>query len=87
MFEDVQQKLQEHRKNRSILNIVFTAIKLTLAYALITYTDFGIFIVIGYILYALENNSGIQFINSQEIDLQLNILHQRINELESNEKQ
>ena len=56
---------------------------MAIAYALMTYVDFGVFIVIGYILYALENSTGIQFINSQEMDLQFNVLHQRINELES----
>lgn len=83
MFEAEIEKISIYRKTRKIHNIVWPAIRLAIAYALMTYVDFGVFIVIGYILYALENSTGIQFINSQEMDLQFNVLHQRINELES----
>jgi len=83
MFEAEQQKIIDFRKQRSILNIVFTTIKLLLSYALITYIDYGLFIVVGYVLYSLEKAISLQFINSQEIDLQLNIIHQKLNELES----
>lgn len=83
MFEVEQGIIKDFRKRRSILNIVFTLIKLLIAYALISYIDYGLFIVIGYLLYSLENTMGLQFINSQEIDLQLNMLNQRINELEN----
>lgn len=69
MFEEEKQKISDYRKTRNMLNIVWVAVKLTISFALITYFDFGIFIVIGYILYALENTSGLQFINTQEIDL------------------
>ena len=82
MFEEEQQRINDYRKTKKILNITWATAKLAVAYVLITYIDFGIFFVIGYILYAIENFSGLQFINSQEIDLQLNVLHQRINELE-----
>jgi len=83
MFEEEKLRIDDYRKTRKLLNIVWVGVKLAIAFALISYVDFGIFIVIGYILYALENSSGIQFVNSQEMDLQLNILHQRINQLEN----
>lgn len=83
MSEVEQQKIQGYRKNRYVLNVVFTVVKLAIAYSLIVYTNYGLFIVIGYLLYALENTRGIQFINSQEINLQLNIIHQKINDLEN----
>lgn len=83
MFEEEKQKICEYRKTRNMLNIVWLAVKLAIAFALVTYIDFGIFVVIGYVLYALERTSGLQFINTQEIDLQLNIINQRINELEN----
>lgn len=87
MFEEEKQRISDYRKTRKILNIVWVGVKLTIAFALISYIDYGMFIVMGYILYALENNSGIQFINSQETDLQLNILHQRINQLENKDNE
>ena len=83
MFEAEKQKIQDFRKLRNILNIFYVALKLSLAYAIITYIDFGIFIVIGYILFSLESAIGLQFINSQEVDLQLNILHQKIDDIEN----
>lgn len=82
MFEAEQQKIAEYRRLRTYINIAWVAAKLAIAYALITYVELGIYIVIGYILYALETTAGLQFINSKEIDLQLNILNQRVEKLE-----
>jgi len=87
MFEEKKQKIQDDRKNRKRLNIVWVFIKLGIAFALVSYIDYGIFIVIGYILYSLERHSGLQFINSQEIDLQLNLIHQRMSQLEGKDNE
>jgi len=84
MFEVQEKRIADYRKNRVTIDLASTVVKLAIAYALITYVDFGIFIVIGYIFYAIGNISSLQFINSQEIDLQLNILNQRISEFEAN---
>jgi len=82
MFESEAQKVSDYRKARVKLSIVLVVIKLVIAYLVIEYIDFGLYIVIGYILYSLENLSGLQMINSQETNLQFNILRQRIEELE-----
>jgi len=84
MFESQKQQIADYRKNRTAATLVWVIVKLAIAYAITTYIDFGIFIVFGYIFYAIENTSSLQFINSQEIDLQLNILNQRISEFEAN---
>ena len=86
MFEGEKQRINEYRNSRIKLQIVWAIVKLAVAYALVTYIDFGFFIVFGYILYSLEKTSGLQFINTQETDLQLNILNQRISELEGKQK-
>ena len=85
MFEEEKEKVEDFRKKRKVMNILWVVIKLVIAYVLITYLDYGILIVVGYILYALESYKGLQFINTQETDLQLNILQQRINKLEGKE--
>ena len=49
-----------------------------------TQLDYGIYIVIGYVLYSLESNSGLLFINSQETTENLNEVH-RLNNTEISE--
>jgi hypothetical protein len=79
---DIEKEQNRLNKKVKILNIVlFTIIKLIIAYCLVTYLEYGLFIVIGYILYALENIANLQYINSREINLQINILHERINKI------
>lgn len=86
---DIEKEQNRLNKKVKILNIVlFTIIKLIIAYCLVTYLEYGLFIVIGYILYALENIANLQYVNSREINLQINILHERIDkikELKSND--
>ncbi len=86
---DIEKEQNRLNKKIKILNIVlFTIIKLIIAYCLVTYLEYGLFIVIGYILYALENIANLQYVNSREINLQINILHERIDkikELKSND--
>jgi len=87
MYEEQEQRIASFRKNRTATTYLFAILKLVIAYGLITYIDFGLFIVIGYIFYALESASAIQFINSQETNLQLNVLNQRLSEIESRVEQ
>ncbi len=86
---DIEKEQNRLNKKVKILNIVlFTIIKLIIAYCLVIYLEYGLFIVIGYILYALENIANLQYVNSREINLQINILHERIDkikELKSND--
>ena len=51
---------------------------MAIAYFLVTYIEYGIFIVIGYVLYALEAHSALQYINSQETDYHLNKLYSKV---------
>ena len=76
---DIEKEQNRLNKKVKILNIVlFTIIKLIIAYCLVIYLEYGLFIVIGYILYALENIANLQYVNSREINLQINILHQSL---------
>ncbi len=82
MFESQKTKIVEYRNRKVLFDILWVALKLAIAFALIEFLDYGIYIVIGYILYSVESCSSLLFINSQEVDLQLNAIHQRINDIE-----
>lgn len=86
MFEIEKQQIETYKKSKTFNVLLFTIIKLVIAYFLITYLEYGIFIVLAYILYSLENISSYQFINNQETNFQLNILHEKINELKRGKK-
>ena len=66
---------------KPFLNVFITAISLLVAYGLITYVDYGLYVVLGYIFYSIQNIKGLQLINADETNQQLNILHQKIHEL------
>lgn len=68
-------------KIKTYLNLFHTTISLLIAYGLITYIDFGLYIVLGYIFYSIHNINGLQLINADETNQQLNILHQKAHEL------
>lgn len=81
MFEIEKQQIENYKKTKYFNIFLYTTIKVVSAYFLITYLSFGIFIVLAYIFYTLENITIHQFINSQESNLHINILYQNIEEL------
>ena len=83
MFEIEEQKINEFRKNRNMFNIIFSAGKLLIAYALITYIEYGIFIVLGYIFYTIENTVSLQHLNIQKTNIHISNLKHKLNELEN----
>ena len=70
-----------YKKVKPYLNLFITGISLLVAYGLITYIDYGLYIVLGYIFYSIQNTKGLQLINADETNIQLNILHTKIREL------
>lgn len=81
MFEIEKQQIENYKKTKYFNIFLYTTIKVVSAYFLITYLSFGIFIVLAYIFYSLENITTYQFINSQESNLHINVLYQNIEEL------
>ena len=70
-----------YNKIKPYLNLFITAISLLVAYGLITYIDFGLYVVLGYIFYSIQSTKSLQLINADEINRQLNIIHIKIREL------
>ena len=70
-----------YKKIKPYLNLFISAISLLVAYGLITYINYGLYIVLGYIFYSIQNTKGLQLINAEETNIQLNILHKKILEL------
>ena len=65
VFEQIRKN--ERRQIMVFSSLLWAAIKLVVAYFLITEFDEGIFVVLGYILYSLESNSSLIYVNSQEV--------------------
>lgn len=63
----LEEEIKNDKRSRIFFLVIWVPIKIFIAYWLITNYDFGIYVVIGYILYNLENISGLQFLNRKEI--------------------
>lgn len=81
MFIEQEQQIKKLLDAKLFSVALWSAIKIAVAVALIMYFEFGLYVVIGYILYALESSKHLKHINNQQIDLQLNIIHQKLDEL------
>ena len=83
--DPLEEKIKMDKKLRIFFLCVWVPIKIAIAYFLIESYDFGIYIVIGYILFELESISGLNHINRNEIQLMFNNLERkRIENLQDN---
>lgn len=83
MDEISHSQVENYRSVRRFATIMWATVKIAIAILLMAYTEFGVYIVIGYILYKIEYSSGLQFLNTQEIELELNTIKQNISVIES----
>lgn len=83
MFESQQSKIEQSKKMKIYNDLIWTGLKIVVAVPLIYFFDYGIYIVIGYLLYSLESNSSRAYINSEEANLHLNTFNERISKLET----
>lgn len=81
MFIEQEQQIKKLLDAKLFSVVLWSAIKIAVAVALIMHFEFGLYVVIAYILYALESSKHLKHINNQQIDLQLNIIHQKLDEL------
>lgn len=81
MFTEQEQQIKKLLDAKLFSVALWATAKIVVAIALIMYFEFGLYVVIGYILYALESSMHLKHINNQQIDLQLNIIHQKLDEL------
>ena len=63
----LEKEIKNDKRSRIFLLLIWVPIKIFIAYWIIATYDFGIYIVIGYIFYSLEDISGLQFLNRKEI--------------------
>lgn len=81
-----EKAIAERYRNMSFsATVIFSAIKIGVAYAVITYFDYGLLVVIGYLLYSVESVAVRQFVNAHETNYQLNVLHQKPHDSSSSE--
>ena len=68
---------ERYRSMNFSATVLFSALKIGVAYAVITYFDYGLLVVIGYLLYSVESIAVRQFVNAHETNYHLNVLHQK----------
>lgn len=66
MLDNQSPYLDGLRKSRLPVTIFFWLVKFTAAILIIKHVDYGAYIVVGYILYALESICSLQNLNQQE---------------------
>lgn len=81
MFTEQEQQIKKLLDAKLFSVALWSTAKIVVAIALIMYFEFGLYVVIGYILYVLESSMHLKHINNQQLDLQLNIIHQKLDEL------
>lgn len=81
MFQQQERKINHLADARLFSVIMWSSIKILIATALVYYFSFGIYLVIGYLIFAIESAIHDKHLNNQQIDLQLNIIHQKLDEL------
>ena len=82
MFEVQKQQIDDYRENLTLKVLLWVLVKLALSFVIIQYVDYGVYIVIGYLLYDIDMQSSMIFINSQEVDLHLNMINQRMDAID-----
>lgn len=87
MFDPFIQKIKTYKQVKWVTLFTWVPVKLLIAYALIENFEFGLYIVIGYILFSLENISGLLFINSQESNHHFLTLYNKLDKNCHNENQ
>jgi hypothetical protein len=58
--------------------IFWVSIKLFIAYLLIQNLDYGIYIVLAYLIFQLESHTGLHFINTQESNTHFNNIYNKL---------
>ncbi|MCP5170304.1 MAG: hypothetical protein H6999_11200 [Hahellaceae bacterium] len=69
---------QLYARHRNTLSLMWALTKLAVAFLIIKYVDFGIYIVIGYMLFSLESISSLQYLNAHESNLQFSRLQNNV---------
>ncbi len=83
MFEPMLEKIEDYKKIRWFSIFTWVPVKIILAYVVIVNFDSGIYVILGYILFALESQSGLQFINAQESNYHLGRQDENYKKLQS----
>ena len=87
MLDPLMLKIESYKQVKWIFIFAWVPIKLYVAYILIENLEYGLYIVIGYILFSLENISGLLLINSQESNHHFSTLYNKLDKKTPNENQ
>ncbi|MEN3157712.1 hypothetical protein ABC502_04925 [Alkalimonas sp. NCh-2] len=81
MFSEQEQQIKKLLDAKFFSIALWSVIKVAVAVFLIMYFEYGLYVVIGYIIYILESSMHTKHINNQQVELQLNIIHRKLDEL------
>jgi len=72
MFNKQEKSIDDYKKVRWAVDTGMTVLYLIVSYVLITTSDIGLYVVLGYVFFRLQRIASLQFINAKETNLQLN---------------
>ncbi len=86
MFDVMMDKIEDYKKIKLLSYFTWLPLKLFIAYILIENVDFGLYIVLGYILFSLERQSSMQFINANEANYHFAAINNKLDKKTNNMK-
>ncbi len=75
MGYEAKTKADMQKEVKLPVQLFFTALKTVIAYFVITYVEYGIFIVLAYLFYLLESQAGLQFLNAEQTNHHIGTLY------------
>ncbi|MGD9808125.1 MAG: hypothetical protein AB7E76_09345 [Deferribacterales bacterium] len=75
---DYDINIQSKKDSKYFSIISFTAIKLIIAILMIIYFEYGLYVVIGYLIFSIESNSFQNHLNTLEANFHFNKVYQNI---------
>ena len=87
MVDIERERIEQFKNKKSFTILMWFLLKLILASVVIFYFEYGIFLIVGYLLYVIESKSWHEYLNIQETNYHINKLYNQeptnINELKS----
>lgn len=71
------QQIEQLKSKRKISTAFWFVVKFIIACLIVYFLEYGILIVVGYLIYAVENQSGLIFLNSQEASYHIGKLYNK----------
>jgi len=82
-----RERIEQFKSKKSFTILMWFLLKLIVASGIIFYFEYGIYLIVGYLLYVIESKSWYEYLNTQETNYHINKLYNQepanIDELKS----